>query len=155
MARTLLVIDLPAQLLQLPVVQSIVHSIYFRLLQRGLFKPLLVTAVFAPLVSYGFDLKVTVANSLIMFLIVNLVLNTRIGRNVDELVTDWVTQAWHRFRIRVLAALLRFMMDIFSQLLENLERMLYTVDEWLRFRTGERLRWPWPAKLCWDSYGSS
>jgi hypothetical protein len=136
LARTLFVI-LPAQLLQLPLVQSIVHSIYFRLLQRGLFKPLLVTALLAPLVSYGFNMKITAANSLAVFLIVNLILNTRIGRDVDEMITDWVTQAWHRFRIRVLAALLRFVMDIFSQLLENLERMLYTVDEWLRFRTGE------------------
>ena len=68
----------------------------------------------------------------------NLVLNTRIGRDVDELVTDWLTQTWHRFRIHVLATFLRFIMDIFSRLLQNIERMLYTVDEWLRFRTGER-----------------
>jgi hypothetical protein len=33
---------------------------------------------------------------------------------------------------------LRFIMDVFSRLLENIERMLYTVDEWLRFRTDER-----------------
>ena len=129
----------PRGFCELPVVKSIVHSVYFRLLQRGLFNPLLVTVMVAPLASYGFDVKITVANGLIaMFLGVNLVLNSRIGRDVDELVTDWLTQAWHRFRIHVLATFLRFIMDIFSRLLQNIERMLYTVDEWLRFRTGER-----------------
>ncbi|HEY4311838.1 MAG TPA: hypothetical protein VGN12_20490 [Pirellulales bacterium] len=136
-ARSLF-IDLPKQLLELPVVQSIVHSVYFRLLQRGLFKPLLVTAVVAPLMSYGFGVTITAWRGLTIFLIANLVLNSRIGRDVDELISDWLAQAWHRFRIRVLAALLRFIMDVFSRLLENIERMLYTVDEWLRFRTGER-----------------
>jgi len=133
-----LFIDLPARILALPLVQSIVDSVYFRLLQRGLIKPLVVTAVVAPLVAYAFEFKITVANGAMIFLVVNLVLNSRIGRDVDELITDWVAQAWHRFRIRVLATMFRFVMDIFSRLLENIERMLYTVDEWLRFRTGER-----------------
>ena len=131
-------IDLPRQVLDWPIVQSIVHSIYFRLLQRGLFKPLLVSTLLAPVAWYAFGFQPTVANCLVMFLAVNLVLNTRVGRDVDELVTDWISRAWYRFRIHVLAALFRFIMEIFSRLLENIERMLYTVDEWLRFRTGER-----------------
>ena len=31
-------------------------------------------------------------------------------------------------------------MDVFHRLLEGIERFLYTVDEWLRFRAGERRR---------------
>jgi hypothetical protein len=136
-ARTVF-IDLPSQILQLPLVQAIVHSVYFRLLQQGLFKPLVVTALVVPVAAYLFRFAITPARGVLLFLTVNLVLNTRIGRDVDELVTDWLTQTWHRFRIHVLATLLRFIMDVFSRLLQNIERMLYTVDEWLRFRTGER-----------------
>lgn len=136
-ARTIF-IDLPTRIVQLPVVQAIVHSVYFRLLQQGLFKPLLVTALIAPVASYLFRFSITTWRGVVLFLAVNLVLNTRIGRDVDELVTDWLTQTWHRFRIHVLATFLRFIMDVFSRLLQNIERMLYTVDEWLRFRTGER-----------------
>ena len=59
------------------------------------------------------------------------------ARNVDELVTDWAVSTWHRLRIHVFAALVRYIMDVFHQLLEAIERFLYTVDEWLRFRAGE------------------
>ena len=132
-----LVVEWPARLLQLPVVQAIVRSLYFRLLTRGLIKPMVVTAVIVACARLGFARTITTGNSLAIFLVVNLILNSRIGRNVDELVTDWVVQSWHRFRIRVLTALLRSIMEFFSRMLENIEAMLYTVDEWLRFRTGE------------------
>ena len=36
-----------------------------------------------------------------------------------------------------MAATLRFVIDVFHQILEGLERVLYFVDEWLRFRRGE------------------
>ncbi|MEX0979091.1 MAG: hypothetical protein WDZ48_09580, partial [Pirellulales bacterium] len=48
------------------------------------------------------------------------------------------TGTWYRLRIHVFAALFRFIMDLFHRILEGLERFLYTVDEWLRFRAGER-----------------
>jgi hypothetical protein len=39
--------------------------------------------------------------------------------------------------LEVVPAVLRFVLDLFRQLIEGIERFLYTVDEWLRFRTGE------------------
>ena len=39
--------------------------------------------------------------------------------------------------MRVFASLFRWIADTFHQLLEGLERFLYSVDEWLRFRSGE------------------
>jgi hypothetical protein len=65
-------------------------------------------------------------------------LNSRIGRNVDEMVTDWTMSTWHRLRIHVITALVRWIMDSFHRLLEAIERFLYSVDEYLRFRAGER-----------------
>ncbi len=67
-----------------------------------------------------------------------MLLNSRFGRNVDELVTDWVVNVWHRLRIHVFTALFRFIVEVFQRILETIERLLYTVDEWLRFRAGER-----------------
>ncbi len=137
LARTIFV-DGPATILRLPVVQAIVHSLLFRLLERGLFKPLIVTVLLVTVVSLATGHTFTFANDLGVFLAINLLLNSRIGRSVDELVTDWLSRSWYRFRIRVLATLFRFVMEFFNGMLENIERMLYTVDEWLRFRTGER-----------------
>jgi hypothetical protein len=142
--------DVPAWVLRLPLVQRIVGSWQFNLFKRYVFKPLVISALAAPLIAAVSDREVTLGGSLVIFVIVNLVLNSRIGRNVDELVTDWVVLTWHRIRIHVFAALFRFVMDLFNRILEAIERLLYTVDEWLRFRAGER-RSATVAKACLGS----
>jgi hypothetical protein len=73
----------------------------------------------------------------VIFAAINLLLNSRLGRNVDEVVTDWVVRGWHQLRMRIFAAVFRFIADAFAQMLEGLERVFYTVDEWLRFRRGD------------------
>ena len=132
-------LDLPAMLLRLPLVQRIVGSWQFQICKRYLFKPLFVSLLAEPLITAGFNREVTWRSSFFLFLCVNFVLNSRIGRNLDELVTDWFVLTWHRIRIHVVAAMFRFVMDVFNRILEAIERLLYTVDEWLRFRAGERL----------------
>jgi hypothetical protein len=134
-----LFLELPVSLLRLPFVQRVVHSWAFQLFKQYVFKPLVISALAAPLIAAVFGLEVTLTSSLVIFLGVNVVLNSRFGRNVDEMVTDWVVQTWHRIRMHVFAALFRLIMDVFHRILETIERLLYTVDEWLRFRAGERL----------------
>lgn len=131
-------IEVPARILNLPVVQWVVTSRPFQLFRRYAFKPLVVSALGAALVAINSDGEVTLGSWLVIFVLVSVLLNSRIGRNVDEMVTDWAVSAWYRIRIHVFAALFRFIMDLFSRILEAIERFLYTVDEWLRFRAGER-----------------
>jgi len=133
----LLWIELPRRLMRLPAVQKIVNSPAFKLLQRYLFKPLVVSALVAGVMSVMLGRQATLESAAVTFVIVNLLLNSRIGRNVDELVTDWLAHTWHRIRMHVLAALFRLIMDAFNRVLETIERLLYTVDEWLRFKSGE------------------
>ncbi len=132
-------VDLPAFVARLPLVQRWVQSWQFRVFKQYLFKPLVISALAALMIAAVSDAEVTLFGSLGIFIVVNLLLNSPIGRNVDELVTDWVVQTWHRIRIHVFAALFRLIMDVFNRILETVERLLYTVDEWLRFRAGERL----------------
>ena len=72
-----------------------------------------------------------------IFLAVNLLLNSRLGRNAEEVVADWIVQGWHRFGLRVITGLFWLVVDVFKGLLATIERMMYSVDEWLRFRSGE------------------
>ena len=72
-----------------------------------------------------------------IFLAVNLLLNSRLGRHVEEVVVDWVVQAWHRFGIRFLMAFLSLVVEVFRSILQTIERFMYAVDEWLRFKSGE------------------
>lgn len=72
-----------------------------------------------------------------LFVAVNLFLNSRLGRDVEELIVDWTAQAWRRLGVPILTGLFYLVVDVFRAVLENVERLLYTVDEWLQFRTGE------------------
>jgi hypothetical protein len=131
-------IDLPAMALRWSWLQGLVRSWPYRLARRFVFRPLAVTA----LVVLGITLLVgslpTWTMLLGLFAGACLALNSPVGRNVDEMVTDWLVQTWHRVRIHLFAAMFRFVMDVFNRILETIERLLYTVDEWLRFRAGER-----------------
>jgi hypothetical protein len=73
----------------------------------------------------------------VVFLLVNLFLNSPLGRYTDAMVTDQVRRGWRELQIKVFAALFRFIIDAFQWLLKTLEEVIYTVDELLRFRTGE------------------
>jgi hypothetical protein len=143
----LIVVEAPAWLLRMTWVQEIVRSRPFRLFLRYFLKPLAISILATPVIAVGTGLEATLGSWLVIFLIVNLALNSRIGRNVDEMVTDWTVNTWHRIRIHVVAALFRMIMDLFNQIVETIERLLYTVDEWLRFRAGER-RSATVAKAC-------
>jgi hypothetical protein len=131
-------VDVPAWVLDLPLVRFVVGSRPFQVFRRYLFKPLVVTALAGMLIAVNSDGEVTLGSSLLIFFVAFVLLNSRFGRNVDEMVTDWVASTWYRIRMHVFAALFRFVMDLFNRLLEAIERFLYTVDEWLRFRAGER-----------------
>ena len=73
----------------------------------------------------------------ITFLAINLALNSPLGRYLDQLITEQLMRGWRELQIRVFAAAFHWIMDSFHFLLNGLERVLYTVDEWLRFRSGD------------------
>ncbi|MGD9720889.1 MAG: hypothetical protein AB7O59_23340 [Pirellulales bacterium] len=133
-----LLVDLPSWLLRLPLVERIVRSREFRLFIAFVAKPFVVSLFAGLLIAAVSDMEVTLLSALGIFLVINLLLNSPVGRDVDEMVTDWFVHTWHRIRIHVIAAVFRFVMDLFNRILETIERLLYTVDEWLRFRAGER-----------------
>ncbi len=58
-------------------------------------------------------------------------------QDAQELTTEWLGSVWHRLRAQLLLAILDWVVDIFRFLLHSLERLLYAVDEWLRFHNRE------------------
>ncbi|MGA2034532.1 MAG: hypothetical protein ABSG68_19980, partial [Thermoguttaceae bacterium] len=125
-------------LVGLPLVQQVLHSPLTALVFRFALKPAAVTALFWKVLPRGSgDWQHTLGAGILLFLGVNLLLNSRAGRNVEELLTDWVVEAWHRFGVRVIAGAFWLIVDLFRGFLRTVERLLYTVDEWLRFRSGE------------------
>ena len=66
-------------------------------------------------------------------------LNTRLGRDAQELARDWIENAVHQLQARFVFAIIGWVVDLFRFLLSSLERILYAVDEWLRFHSDENL----------------
>jgi len=130
-------VDFPHWIVNAPLLQSIVASQPFRLFRRYVLKPLVISGIVLGILSIVSRGEVTLRGALLTFAMAMTLLNSRFGRNVDEVLTDWTVSTWHRLRIHVFATLFRFIMDVFNRLLESIERLLYTVDEWLRFRAGE------------------
>lgn len=125
-----------AWLVHLPIVKWLAQSRLFKWTVRFVVKPLALTAVAGWLLP-DMDWHVSLSNGVALFLVINLLLNSRLGRNFEEITADWLAQTWHRFGIRVLTGVFWWIMDLFKGILQAIERMLYAVDEWLRFRSGE------------------
>ncbi len=125
-------------IVQSPLLQRILHSRLFAVSFRFIIKPLIWTGIAWQLLPRdGANWRTSAGTAASIFLAVNLLLNSRVGRNVEEVVADWIVQSWHRFGLRVIAGLFWLVVDVFKGILETVERLMYTVDEWLRFRSGE------------------
>ncbi len=134
----LLLVELPRRLLRWPPLRFVLDSPVFQVAKRYLIKPLVFTAlVLAVIPQSTARRETTLTSGLLVFLGMNLLFNSRLGRNLEELVTDWVVRSWDKFRIRVLAALVQSVMEFFARIVDTIDRLLYSVDEWLRFKSGQ------------------
>src|SRR5262249_41408447 len=59
------------------------------------------------------------------------------GRALEETATDWWMRTWKQIRGDIIPGLFWLIVSAFKQLLNLSEKVLYTVDEWLRFREGQ------------------
>jgi hypothetical protein len=118
--------------------QRVLHSRIFVISFRFLVKPFLWTALVHWLLPWdSSNSRTSVGIGVSIFLGINLLLNSRVGRNTEELIVDWLVQAWRRFGLRLVIGSFWFVVDGFKRLLETVEWLMYSVDEWLRFRSGQ------------------
>lgn len=134
----MVLVDLPWRLVRSPLVQAVLQSRWWKLGYRLLLKPAVLTAVVC-LLLYGrhYAVKTEPATAAAIFLAVSLLLNSRLGRDMEEISQEWAVSAWQRLGLQAFARLFSFVMEISQVMVEGLERLLYTVDEWLRFRSGQ------------------
>lgn len=133
-----LAVDLPRWLMGIAWVRRLLESPLYHLAARYVVKPLVFTAlILAAFRALSRDLPAVLRNGVLVFFGVNVALNSRLGRNAEELVTDWAVRNWDRFRLRVLGAVVQMVMEFFNRVVDAIDRFLYSVDEWLRFRSGQ------------------
>lgn len=128
----------PARLLQLPIVQQLFKLPAWQFLKNYLLIPLGIVFFFGQVAPRLFGVQPLNWGWLsLTTLLSSMLLNSRVGRDVQELTIEWVSNAWHQFRARLLITVIDWFVDLFRMLLSNLEKLLYAVDEWLRFRSDE------------------
>ncbi|MBX6314269.1 MAG: hypothetical protein IRY99_15355, partial [Isosphaeraceae bacterium] len=128
----------PRWMLNRPWVRRVLESAVFRIAWRSVLEPLLLTMpLWAALRLAGTDRLAADRFGVGLFLALCLLFNTRSGRDLQEITTDALVWFGHRLATDLLPGLFRLVMETFDRLLDGLDRLLYTVDEWLRFRSGE------------------
>lgn len=130
--------ELPRGLYEFPPVAWLVRSLPGLVFRRYLLSPLLIALVFWKVLPWlGVPYVLNRWGALGVLVSAFIVLNSRMGRDTEELVWEALGRLWHRVRATVIIGLFNLIVDVFRQVLDAVERVLYSVDEWLRFRSGE------------------
>jgi hypothetical protein len=134
-----ILIELPARLLRLTLIRLVLDSPVALFLWRYLIKPLLV-ALPAFLLGTGAGLprSETTLLAAVVFVSAAVVLNSRLGRDFEEILADSAVRIFRELYHNVIPGLFRLILSTFDRILEAIERVLYAVDEWLRFRSRQR-----------------
>jgi hypothetical protein len=136
----LLFVDSLRWCLNLPLVQRLLHLPLILLLFRYLCKPLLPTLVLWLVLLRRLGTWPAVIEVGMTFLLLNILINSQLGRNAEEALIDWTVENWHRFGVRFFVGLFWWFVDLFRRMMQLIERLMYAVDEWLRFKSGQSRR---------------
>jgi antitoxin component HigA of HigAB toxin-antitoxin module len=128
----------PVWVLRQPFLQALLRNRFWVYLRRCVFWPCALAAA-GVLVGWLYQLlpQTTACIAVFLFLLGVLLLNTRMGRDLEEALTDAFVRVWLWISVDFVPGLFRLIMDVSRWCLEGLEQVLYTVDEWLRFRGGD------------------
>ncbi|MBI3861304.1 MAG: hypothetical protein HY290_05355, partial [Planctomycetia bacterium] len=130
--------DFPRWVAGLRPVAWFLQSFPMLLLRRFVLAPALSTAIFWGLLpALGMYPPLHRWWALWIFAGSVLVLNSRTGRDTQELAREFLTRAIYSVRVHLVIGLFTFIVDGVRWLMDGVERVLYAVDEWLRFRSGE------------------
>ena len=133
-----LIVEVPRAVLRWPWVDWLIKSFPMMLFRRFALAPLCATFFFwLILPRLGFYSSLNRWWGLAIFAVSFLVLNSRVGRDTEELAREFFGRTWYRFRVHLVMGIFTLIVDVFRALMDGLERVLYAVDEWLRFRSGE------------------
>jgi len=133
-------VDGPAWVLRQPAVRAVLESRPVLLFRMYGMKPLVgaVGGVVAALLAGDSWLTSWLIGAGV-FTAAVLFFNSRFGQDVEEAIADELARSWRRLSTDIFPALFHVIMDFFKMVLDRAERLLYAVDEWLRFKEGDNL----------------
>jgi hypothetical protein len=130
--------DLPATILNQPLARAFFQSRLYLLSYQYGFKPLVGGALGAlALYLLGVEPARSLMAGTVLFFALEVLLHSRAGTRLEEAWGDVVLRTWQLFSNDLIPGVFRLILAFFRRLLDDVERLLYTVDEWLRFRSGD------------------
>jgi hypothetical protein len=129
-----LTLKAPVLFVRMPPVQRVLHSWLFQLLWCYVLKPLPIALL---IWWYLPDLHHPVVLFALAFAAVAAILNSRAGRAVGEIVMVGALELFNKLRSGLIAGLVRLSVQLLKRVMDGLEQLLYSIDEWLRFRAGD------------------
>jgi hypothetical protein len=131
--------DLPAGFLRLSLVRAFFGSRAYLRFYLLVLKPLALSAPPALILYwFGADPSVVLIAWAGLLLAVVVLLHSRLGMQIEEAFGGAALRGWRLFSRNLIPGLFALILAFFRRLLDDVERLLYTVDEWLRFRSGDR-----------------
>jgi hypothetical protein len=125
--------EIPVRLYRLPWLRSILSSWPFLLLFWYGIKPLAVSAA----IWLCFPMTRGPTSAVATFILVDVLLNSRFGYAASEALVESVAMVYGWVRFEFLQGVVRWVDLFFKQVTKAVESLLYSVDEWLRFRSDE------------------
>jgi hypothetical protein len=134
----LLSYDGPLFVLRLPGVRLLLGSRIYLLVYQLLLKPLAAAGLCSAALLWWYvdPLKVLIIGAG-TYLAAALLLNSPAGLRAEEDLADRAVRGWLLLRHGLVPGLINSILSVFRRVTEQIERLLYAVDEWLRFRTGD------------------
>jgi hypothetical protein len=137
-------VQIPVWLAEVTLINRILQSAPAVFFRKRLLTALILTGVFCGLFpAAGWYRYPSPPMATLVFVALAVLLNSRAGRDIEELTAEQMQLLWHRVRVHVLMAVFDLVMDFFKNVLEGLERILYEIDEWFRFKSGESQTMLW------------
>jgi hypothetical protein len=137
-AVRLLLHDLPRALWRSTPVMAVRESRAVHFVNRYLSGAIIATAIVIVVLSFlGASPGRLLRWGGIVFAVVALLSNTRLGWVAQERLAERLSDWWRVVRVNMLPGLLAWIIAGFRWLANWVERRLYAVDEWLRFRGGD------------------
>jgi hypothetical protein len=131
-------VDAPTAVYRSPTIRMIFYNVATRKFVRYLLLPLLVgivALVLMRLFHYDWDATLLVACG--ASLLTGTLFRTPFGRGLEERLDESLSQLWRIVSVNFIIGVLTLFLQFFRWIFEWMERGMYAVDEWLRFKEGQ------------------
>lgn len=129
---------LPSAIARSPVVKLTFNNVLTRFYRRHFLIPS-IPAVLVAFASWllGYDSPHALLFGLAVGIFTMILIRTTLGRGIEDRFNEALARTWRVLSVNFALGVISFVLRIFNMILEGIDRSIYAVDEWLRFRQGQ------------------